>query len=232
MTTGSDDAGAAAQDARRNQGEIFALAMILAALAGFIDATGYIHFQHLFVSFMSGNSTQAMVAAAQGDLSKFEVVGRTIVLFVAGVAIGETVGAGSARWGRTAVMFLETALLGVALASLHLRWSEGWTSAALALAMGVQNAAVHKAEGISVALTYVTGTLVHVGRGISKALRGEAPWVAIVPFLGLWLGLVSGGFVGAVVAGHSLALALLVAAAASLVLMLWALASALLAVHG
>ncbi len=166
--------------APRDTAAVFALAMVLAALAGFVDATGYIHFHHLFVSFMSGNSTQAMVAAAQDDIPKLIVVGRTILLFVVGVAIGETVGEVSTRWGRSAVLLLETVLLGAALASLQLRWGEGWTSAALALAMGVQNAAVHKAEGISVALTYVTGTLVHVGRGIAKALRGEAPWHAVL----------------------------------------------------
>ena len=218
--------------APRDTAAVFALAMVLAALAGFVDATGYIHFHHLFVSFMSGNSTQAMVAAAQDDIPKLIVVGRTILLFVVGVAIGETLGEVSTRWGRSAVLLLETVLLGAALASLQLRWGEDWTSAALALAMGVQNAAVHKAEGISVALTYVTGTLVHIGRGISKALRGEAPWHAVLPFVGLWIGLVSGGFVGAVIAGRSLALALLVAAGASLALVLWALASAVIAPEG
>ena len=90
--------------------------------------------------------------------------------------------------------------------------------------MGVQNAAVHKAEGISVALTYVTGTLVHVGRGIAKALRGEAPWHAVLPFVGL----VGGpgrpaASSGAMIAARSLALALLVAAGVSLALVLWGL---------
>ena len=224
--------GSNGKGAQPEAAAVFAVAMILAALAGFVDATGYIHFHHLFVSFMSGNSTQAMVAAAQGDLAKLEVVGRTIVLFVVGVAIGETVGEVSTRWGRSAVLLLETMLLGAALASLQLSWGEGWTSAALALAMGVQNAAVHKAEGISVALTYVTGTLVHVGRGIAKALRGEAPWHAFLPFVGLWIGLVFGGFVGAMIAGRSLTLSLLVAAGASLALVLWALASAVIAPEG
>ena len=235
MTTKAIDKAVAedgGKGAPREPSAVFALAMILAALAGFVDATGYIHFHHLFVSFMSGNSTQAMVAAARDDMPEFVVIGRTIALFVVGVTVGETVGEVSMRWGRSAVLMLETVLLGAALASLRLRWGEGWTSAALALAMGVQNAAVHKAEGISVALTYVTGTLVHVGRGISKALRGYAPWHAVLPFVGLWVGLVSGGFVGALIAGRSLALALLVAAGASLVLAMWPLASAVIAPEG
>ena len=224
MTRAIDDAGR-----ERGQGEVFALSMILAALAGFVDAAGYIHFQQLFVSFMSGNSTQAMVAVAHRDFATFITIGRTILLFVLGVAVGEIVGAVSSRWGLALVLLLVSALLGAALASLHLRWGEGWTSAALALAMGVQNAAVHEAEGISVALTYVTGTLVHVGRGVVKALRGAAPWHEVLPFVGLWLGLISGGLVGAVIAGRSLALALLVAAGTCLALVLWTLASAVIA---
>lgn len=225
----SSAADKAGGDEPRGQGRVFALAMILAALAGFVDATGYIHFQHLFVSFMSGNSTQAMVAAAGGDFPKLVLVGRTILLFVAGVAVGELVGALSSRWSRTLVLLLEVLLLASALSTLLLNGAEGWIAAALASAMGVQNAAVHKAEGISVALTYVTGTLVHVGRSIAKALRGTGPWRAALPFVGLWTGLIAGGFAGAVAASSSLMLALEIATAAGVVLLLWAVISAAVA---
>ena len=40
------------------------LAAILAALAGMVDVIGYLHLKGLFISFMSGNSTQ--LAAALG----------------------------------------------------------------------------------------------------------------------------------------------------------------------
>ena len=224
-------AGRSRKQEQPGQALAYALAVTLSALAGFVDASGYIHFRHLFVSFMSGNSTQTMVAAAAGDLSEVEVVGRTIVLFVLGVVIGEIVGVVSNRWESSVVLVLETTLLGSALASLRLGLGEGWTSGALALAMGVQNAAVHSAEGISVALTYVTGTLVHVGRSLAHALRGKAPWHAALPFLGLWVGLASGGLAGAAIAGRSLALALAltVAAGFGLVLLLWTVASAVIA---
>lgn len=231
MPKDDDKAGDSGSDATEpsGQGRVFVLAMILAALAGFVDATGYIHFRHLFVSFMSGNSTQAMVAAAAGDLPKLVLVGRTILLFVAGVTVGELCGALSERWGRTFVLLLEVLLLGTALGALRWGSAEGWIAAALALAMGVQNAAVHKAEGISVALTYVTGTLVHVGRSVAKAVRGAGPWRAALPFVGLWIGLIAGGLAGAVAASSSLMLALEIATAAGVVLLLWAVISAGLA---
>ena len=179
------------------RGWLFALAMALAALAGFVDAIGYIHFHQLFVSFMSGNSTQAMVAAAQGDWSALGVLARTILLFVLGVTIGETVAAISSRWGRPLVLALETALLIVAFASHGPGGSEGWT-------------------------------VVHVGRGLAKAVRGRGPWLAVLPFVGLWIGLISGGLAGALTAERSLSLALLAAVGISFVFLLWTSVSAAL----
>ena len=91
----------------------------------------------------------------------------------------------------------------------------------LGLAMGVQNASVHKADGISVALTYVTGTLVHIGRTLAGALRGIQPWGDILPFAGLWVGLVGGGVLGALVTRHDGRVALLVAAGVASTLTAW-----------
>lgn len=215
-------------DAERGRAEasVYALATCLTVLAGFVDATGYIHFHHLFVSFMSGNSTQAMVAAAAGDGAKLAVVGRTILLFLGGVIGGELLAALSPRWGRPLVLLVETMLLGIALATLRPAVGEAFAASAMALAMGVQNAAVHKAEGVSLALTYVTGTLVHVGRGVAAALRRASSWRAVLPFLGLWIGLASGGLLGALVSARSLQLALVVAGATSGALLLWSAAVA------
>ena len=39
----------------------------LAALAGMVDAIGYLHLSGLFVSFMSGNSTHLAVSLGQGN---------------------------------------------------------------------------------------------------------------------------------------------------------------------
>lgn len=192
---------------------LLALAVALAALAGWVDATSFIHFRHLFVSFMSGNSTQGAVAAAGGDLARLLVFARTVALFVGGVAVAELVSAPAGRWGRLVVLALEGGVLAGAAAAAWRGGDELAVSSCLALAMGMQNAAVHKAGGISIGLTYVTGTLVQVGRRLAAALRGDGPWHGPVPFLALWTGLVCGGFGGALAAGRSLVLALGVAAA-------------------
>ena len=51
-----------------DQGRALIFAGLLAALAGMVDAIGYLHLGGLFVSFMSGNSTQLAAAIGQGDL--------------------------------------------------------------------------------------------------------------------------------------------------------------------
>jgi hypothetical protein len=43
------------------------LAALLAALAGMVDVIGYLHLNGLFVSYMSGNSTQLAAALGRGD---------------------------------------------------------------------------------------------------------------------------------------------------------------------
>ena len=50
---------------RRN----LALACTLSALAGYVDAIGFLHLGGMFVSFMSGNSTRLGVSLAQGNWS-------------------------------------------------------------------------------------------------------------------------------------------------------------------
>ena len=50
-------------DSRAN----IALACALSALAGYVDAIGFLHLGGLFVSFMSGNSTRMGVSLAEGN---------------------------------------------------------------------------------------------------------------------------------------------------------------------
>ena len=64
------------------------LAGVLAALAGMVDAIGYLRLGHLFVSFMSGNSTQLAVAVGRGDLTEACIITELIAPFVLGAAAG------------------------------------------------------------------------------------------------------------------------------------------------
>jgi uncharacterized membrane protein YoaK (UPF0700 family) len=168
------------------------LAAGLSALAGFVDAIGFIKLGGFFVSFMSGNSTRLAVALAQGAAL---TGGALIAVFVAGVVLGSLAGR-LAKTHRPAVV--------LALVSLLLTLAAGFGAAgfapaaitAMALAMGAENAVFERDGEVQIGLTYMTGTLVKLGQRITAALLGGPRW-AWAPYLLLWLGLVLGAVAGA-----------------------------------
>lgn len=176
-----------------------ALAASLAAVAGYVDATGFLASKGFFVSFMSGNSTRLAVGAierAADAVAAFALIG----IFVVGVVIGSLVGRRAGRQQRSTVITLVAAALGIAV----LLSSVGQVHAALAmmaLAMGAENA-IFEAEGeVQIGLTYMTGTLVKFGQRLGTAMSGGDPW-GWVPYAMLWLGLVAGAIAGAAMFPH------------------------------
>lgn len=170
------------------------LAICLIAIAGYVDAIGFLKLGHLFVSYMSGNTTQFAVAASQGAASKAGEAGGIVALFVAGVVLGRLLALWAKQWRRPAILILDAALLGLAALA-------AFSPAAIVpivLAMGIQNEAIRKAGETKTALTYVTGTLVSLGETIADAFGAEPKerW-AWVPYLLLWIGLVIGAAIGA-----------------------------------
>lgn len=174
-----------------------ATAVLLAALAGFVDAMGYITLGGYFVSFMSGNSTRAAVAAVDGAGHSALVGAAVIGLFVLGVVAGSLLGRRAGRRRATAVLALMTVLLGVA-AAFHDVAPTQVVIASMALAMGAENTVFERRDQASISLTYMTGTLVKLGQQIAGALAGGPRW-AWVRFAVLWLGLVAGVVLGAAV---------------------------------
>ncbi|WP_093221788.1 YoaK family protein [Sphingomonas sp. NFR15] len=170
------------------------LAIGLAALAGFVDALGFLKLGGMFVSFMSGNSTRLAVGVA-GDPRGSLFVGAVIAAFVIGVMAGATVGRLAGRWRKQAVLGFVLLELIVA-ASLD----SGPVVAPLlmASAMGALNAVFQRDGEVSVGVTYMTGTLVKFGQHLAAAFAG-GPRFAWVPYLLLWLGLVTGAVAGAAV---------------------------------
>ena len=164
---------------------VMVLAGLLAALAGFVDATGYLHLSGLFVSYMSGNSTQLAVALGQGDLDEAGTIAELIALFVLGAAAGQILAGFAGKWHLTWV------LIGVAIL-LALAGALGTSPEPMVLAMGALNAAMHRAGSIPVSLTFVTGVLVRFGQGlgdfITRRTRGWNWLVQAVP----WVGLITG----------------------------------------
>src|SRR3546814_743797 len=73
---------------RRYQTPMIAAAVLLAVLAGFVDAIAYISLGGFFASFMSGNTTRLGVGLATGTAADAWNAGELILAFLFGVEIG------------------------------------------------------------------------------------------------------------------------------------------------
>lgn len=171
-----------------------ALAIGLSALAGFVDAIGFIELGGFFVSFMSGNSTRLGVGSIE-QAHDAAVAGALIAIFVVGVIAGSLMGrmAGSRR--RRAVLLLVTALLAVA-ASCAAIDATPIAIAAMVLAMGAENSVFEQGDDVHIGLTYMTGALVKFGQRAATAFMGGDRF-AWAPYILLWAGLVVGAMSGA-----------------------------------
>ena len=171
------------------------LAIGLSALAGYVDAVGFLATGGFFVSFMSGNSTRLGVGIAEMSANA-AVAAMLIGSFLTGVVAGSLIGRVAGNRHREIVPLLLAGLL--AAAALLGQFQLLWASAVLmAVAMGVENIFFAAGTEVRIGLTYMTGRLVKIGQQFAAALTGEDRW-GWVPHVLLWAGLMSGGVAGAV----------------------------------
>lgn len=171
-----------------------ALAVGLSALAGFVDAIGFIELGGFFVSFMSGNSTRLGVGLIERSHDA-AVAGGLVATFVVGVIAGSLAGRFAGPHRRPIVLMLVAALLAVAAVCSTI----GATPIpviAMALAMGAENSVFEQGDDVHIGLTYMTGALVKFGQRAAAALMGGDRF-AWVPYILLWAGLVVGAVAGA-----------------------------------
>jgi uncharacterized membrane protein YoaK (UPF0700 family) len=149
-------------------------ALLLAWVAAFSDAIGFLVLQQLGASFMSGNSMATGVALGRLDWASVLQRGVPILAFFLGNMLGSLVLAVVRRWGirssfavvfgLEAVCMLAFLLLGThALQGGVIRPSPSGIFylcvVLLTLAMGFQTATVRRAGGQGVRTTFVTGVL-------------------------------------------------------------------------
>jgi uncharacterized membrane protein YoaK (UPF0700 family) len=172
-----------------------AVAILLAALAGFVDALAYLSLGGFFASFMSGNTTRFGVALATGDFASEMSAGALILAFVSGVMAATML---SVRFPdrRKAVVMLAVTLL-LALAALLAGLTDRrFPLVLLAVAMGAENGVFNREGEVSVGLTYMTGRLVRFGQRLAGALIGSGTSFGWLRPLLLWLGFLVGVLVG------------------------------------
>lgn len=170
------------------------LAIAAAALAGYVDAIGFLSANGYFVSFMSGNTTRLGVDLVSAPHSAL-VPALLIFGFVLGVFGGAIVAAGAGTKRKFAVLTMVAALLaGAAIAD-----QAGARTASLALlvlAMGALNNTFQRDGEVSVGLTYMTGALVRCAQLLAAKVVGNGGngWFS---WLLLWAGLAVGAVAGA-----------------------------------
>lgn len=166
----------------------------VAALAGFVDAFGFLSTRGFFVSFMSGNSTR--LAVGIGDWAAQAMIPAMIIAsFIGGVVGGEWIGLRFATSRARNVLLFSGGWLGIAaLADVFDQPLAG--GAAAALAMGATNTVFSREDKLPVGLTYMTGTLVLIGHAIVlRLMRGVHSRTRLL--LAHWLALIGGGVAGA-----------------------------------
>lgn len=177
------------------------LAVVLAGLAGFVDAVGFLASGGYFVSFMSGNSTRLGVGLGEALAGGSSAAAALLALALIAAFVSGTVVASLLR-RRVGEASKESAVLGfvaslMALSALLDGLDVGASPLLpLAAAMGAMNLAFEVGGDVRVGLTYMTGTLVKLGLRLADMLAGGAR-MAWLPYLVLWLGLVCGGVIGA-----------------------------------
>ena len=177
------------------------LAVGFAAMAGMVDAIGFLASGGFFLSFMSGNSTRLSVGVV--DAAPYVgMVAALLASFVTGVVAGSLIGRNNplAHARRQAFILIIISLL---LFAAPLIASFGFLLLGLCFAafcMGLENTLFEREGSVSFGLTYMTGALVKIGQGLATMISG-GPRLDWVPYLLLWLSLISGAAVGALMFG-------------------------------
>jgi uncharacterized membrane protein YoaK (UPF0700 family) len=169
-------------------------AVCLSAVAGYVDALGYLHLGGFFASFMSGNSTKLAIGLVL-DPVQARIAASLLATFVGGVMAGAAVARLAGRHGALAALLFVAALLGLA-AALHAAGQDTPAVGTMVLAMGAENAIFQRNGDVAIGLTYMTGALVKFGQRLTGALFGGDRW-AWLPYALLWCGLVAGAITGA-----------------------------------
>jgi uncharacterized membrane protein YoaK (UPF0700 family) len=198
----SVDRRARSQRAQARNAELLAAA--LALIAGFIDAYGMITYG-VYVSFMSGNTTQTGYQAAEGAFGPASLSALAILLFVVGSFAGTLLVEFAGRYARRVLYCVVAVALAAIIGLTQFGALPGAGAiASISLAMGIMNNALSRVGAQAVSLTFVTGSLSRVGSSLALALRraplrdAQGPWDThlrrALLLARVWVGFLVGAF--------------------------------------
>jgi len=184
------------------------LAIFLALIAGYIDATGLIQWK-TYVSFMSGNTTSLGAAISTGKLGIIITSITVIISFLIGIYTGTCL----SLWKRIKNQILTFYIVSVILifySIIDYFYSINTISsiAIIGFSMGLMNTIVTSVGNQKVNTDFVTGTLNSLARNTAmlsmtddKAEKIEYKSNAI-HLLFLWIGFLSGAFIAPFLLGY------------------------------
>lgn len=180
--------------------------LILTAVAGFVDALAFIELGGYFASFMSGNTTQLGLAMSGPDGSAAQLLrGQSLLiplaligLFFAGAFIASFISINEERWYSRRVMLLVIVLLASVAVLSQFQYLAQMPVMLLAAAMGAQNAVFKQYGAAKLGTTFVTGTIFYAANDLANGLRGKVPRHRWLQHMFVWLALVFGAALGAV----------------------------------
>ncbi|MCD1637065.1 DUF1275 domain-containing protein [Martelella mediterranea] len=174
------------------------VSLILNAVAGWVDAVGYLALLssvQMFPSFMSGNLTKIVTEAVSGHgATSLKIAGAVLAFFTGGV-VGRLVNAGEVRRD-PASLALVAGVLAASAVNLEMGGSPYLTLVALAAAMGMINHAFSGHMDFEVR-TYLSGILVTLAGKVADAIAGRARWREAVAPAATLLSVLAGVFAGA-----------------------------------
>ena len=183
------------------------LAVCLAAIAGYVDAYGFLTFS-TFVSFMSGNTTHAGIKLGLETYDAALPAATAILSFVTGVFAGTLMTNSRSRQSRRILYLTTAALLALNIGASHLASALIYLGIAmLSFTMGMMNTVLSRVGKQTVNITFVTGTLSQIGGHLALAAKraplkeGEGVWdthlrramLLTVVWVGFLIGALLGG---------------------------------------
>jgi uncharacterized membrane protein YoaK (UPF0700 family) len=189
----------------------FGISIGLAFVGGYADASSYL-LARTFTGHLTGNCVLAAVSAASKDWYLMLDRLLAVIVFLAGILISLILNFVPVRlrqYSLAIAMFIEVLLVVSASFFLVNRANGELFIGCMCLALGIQNGALNKTNGISVHSTYVTGmvtTLMQKSFGRLSLKSGsredsskDSARLTIRVLAPMWISFILGAFAGAVI---------------------------------
>ncbi|MCC5951417.1 MAG: DUF1275 domain-containing protein [Acidimicrobiia bacterium] len=188
------------------------LPLMLAVVAGFVDAVGFLELFGVFPANQSGNAIVLGLSVSDNPPAPAWASGGAIAGFMVGTGFAFWLaGRLAERHRRTVLLAIELALLvalAVAVAQVDTGpdlLPPGWRAVLILVAstaMGVQTEVIRRTAGVAVATTYQSGAIVRIGESLAT-LPGTAARADAVRLLSVLVAVLV-AYVGGAAAGAGL----------------------------